>query len=113
MNTSSTWVKTANNAYYTWDVSIGKFGGFYYKNSNNEITTEEITLENIGDITECIPTLEYSHINDCIGISITTVELPNIPIGSKFGWDSVTNCWVYFFNNHLKPSYYAKKLERV
>ena len=48
MNTSPTWVKTANNAYYTWDVSIGKLGGFFHKNSNNEITTEEITLEDIG-----------------------------------------------------------------
>ena len=112
MNTSLKWV-FHNNIYYTWDVSIGKYGGFQYKNSNDEITTEEIKLENISEIFECLETFEYSHINDCIGISETTIDLPNIPKGSKFGWDHNANCWVYFNNNSIKPSYYAKKLTSV
>lgn len=109
MNTSLKWI-FENNSYYTWDSSIGNFGGFLYKNSNNEITEQQITLENIGEITKCIDTLEYSHINDCIGISNTSITLPNIPIGSKYGWDPKTNCWIYFQNNEIKPSYFAKKI---
>lgn len=109
MNTSQKWVYK-NNGYYTWDISIGKFGGFQYKNSNNEIITEEIELNNIGDISNCIDTIEYSHINDCIGISETTIDLPNIPKGSKFGWDDKAYCWTYFQINSIKPSFYAKKI---
>lgn len=110
MNTSLKWVYH-NNYYYTWDVSIGKYGAFQYK--NNEIITEEINLDNIGEITNCLENFEYSHINDCIGVSETTIELPNIPKGSKFGWDHIANCWVYFKNNSIKPSYFAKKIAAV
>jgi|694.fasta_scaffold13480_5 hypothetical protein len=112
MNTSLKWIYKNNN-YYTWDVSIGKYGAFHYKNSNNEIITEEITLDNIGPITTCLETFEYSHINDCIGISETTVELSNIPIGSKFGWDDKAYCWVYYLTNSLKPSFFAKRISSV
>ena len=112
MNTSKKWVYK-NNYYYTWDVSIGKYGGFHYKNTNNETSIEEIKLENIGEITKCIDTIDYSHINDCIGISETTIELPNIPIGSKFGWDDKACCWVYFQINSVNPSYFAKKISTV
>ena len=112
MNSYLKWIYKNNN-YYTWDVSIGKFGAFQYKNSNNEIITEEIKLENIGEITKCLDTFEYSHINDCIGINETTIELPNIPIGSKFGWDDKAYCWVYFKINSIKPSYFAKKITSV
>ena len=54
MNTSLEWIKDNDNTYYTWDATIGKYGGFYHKNSNNELTTEEITLNNIGDIYQMI-----------------------------------------------------------
>jgi hypothetical protein len=56
---------------------------------------------------------EYSHINDCTGISETTVDLPNISKGSKFGWDDKAYCWTYFEINSTKPSYYAKKISNV
>ena len=38
----------------------------YFSNSNNELTTEEITLNNIGDITKCSPSVIYSHIKVCV-----------------------------------------------
>jgi hypothetical protein len=112
MNTSIKWIYKNNN-YYTWNVSIGKYGAFQYKNANDEIMTEEITLNNIGEITKCLETFEYSYIDDCIGISETTIDLPNIAKGSKFGWDDKANCWVYFENNSIKPSYFAKKITSV
>lgn len=111
MNTSLEWIKDNDNTYYTWDATIGKYGGFYHKNSNNELTTEEITLNNIGDITKCSPSVIYSHINSCVGVSNTTIDLiPEIPKGSKFGWDINNLCWVYYNNNEVYPSYYAKKM---
>ena len=112
MNTEPKWIYK-NKEYYTWDISIGELGGFKYKNSNNEIKIEEIKLNNIGEITKCLETFEYSHINDCIGISETTIDLPNIPICTKFGWDDKAYCWVYFENNKIKPSYFAKKLDII
>ena len=36
------WIKYNDNSSYTWDANIGKYGGFNYKNKNNEITTEII-----------------------------------------------------------------------
>ena len=109
MNTSEKWVYK-NDYFYTWDISIGKFGGFKYKNSNQESSIEEIKLENIGEITKCLDTFEYSHIND---ISETTIDLPNVKKGSKFGWDHKAYCWVYFETNKLYPSYFAKKISTV
>ena len=46
-----------------------------YKNSNNETRIEEIELNNIGEIKECINDINYLHINDCVGISQTTIDL--------------------------------------
>lgn len=114
MNTSSIWIKDNNNnkGLYTWDSSIGNYGGFIYNNNNNLIN-EEIKLENIGEIQECLSTVQYSHINNCIGLNYTTINLNNIPKGSKYGWDSKNNCWIYYLNNNIKPSYYAKKIELV
>ncbi len=116
MNTSTKWI-FKNNYYYTWNGLIGKYGAFLYTNTNtntnNEIITEEIDLNNIGEITKCLDTFEYSHINDCTGISETIIDLPNISKGSKFGWDDKANCWVYFEKNSIKPSYFAKKITSV
>ena len=36
--------------YYTWDASIGSFGGFSYKKDNKIIDNKPITLENIDTI---------------------------------------------------------------
>ena len=111
MDKSIDWVNNNDNTYYTWDATIGNYGGFYHKNINNEITTEEITLNNIGDISKCMPTVIYSHINNCIGINNTTIDLsPEIPKGSKYGWDSTNLVWIYYINNDVYPSYYAKKM---
>ena len=41
MNTSLEWIKDNDNTYYTWDATIGKYGGFYHKNSNNELGTHK------------------------------------------------------------------------
>lgn len=114
MNTSPVWIKDNinNKGLYTWDSSIGNYGGFIYNNSNN-IVNEEIKLENIGEIQECLSNIEYPHINECIGISNTTIDLNYIPKNSKYGWDYKNNCWVYYLNNNIKPSYFAKKLENV
>ena len=112
MNISPICVKE-NMEYYTWDSSIGKYGGFFYKNSNNEKTNFEIELYNIGEIQECLNNQDYSHINDCIGISNTTIDLNNIPKGSKYGWDKKNYCWVYYKNNEIYPSYFSKKIESV
>jgi hypothetical protein len=109
MNTSYKWVNAENNSKYTWDYTIGgKYGTFIYKNSNNEIIKEEITV--IGEIKECSKSLEYSHINDCIGISEISSILNDYPMVKKIGWDSNIYCWVFFNNNSTKPAYYAKKL---
>ena len=76
-----------------------------------KIMKEEITLNNIGEISKCLPSVIYSHVNNCIGISNTTVDLiPEIPKGSKFGWDSNNIAWVYYIDNDVYPTYYAKKL---
>jgi hypothetical protein len=110
-NSSTEWIKNNDDTYYTWDASIGKYGGFHHKYSNNELKTEEITLNNIGEISKCVSTVIYSHVNNCIGVSNTTVDLiPEIPKGSKFGWDSNNIAWVYYIDNDVYPSYYAKKM---
>jgi len=110
-NSSTKWIKNNDDTYYTWDASIGKYGGFHHKNSKNELKTEEITLNNIGEISKCVSTVIYSHVNNCIGISNTTVDLiPEIPKGSKFGWDSNNIAWVYYIDNDVYPTYYAKKM---
>jgi hypothetical protein len=113
MNTSLKWVKYNDNndsELYTWDATIGNYGAFMYKNSNNETRTEEIELNNIGEIKECINDINYLHINDCVGISETTIDLiDDIPKGTKFGWDNKNFCWVYYLNNKVEPSYYCKK----
>ena len=37
IESSIIWIKNDNdNSYYTWNSSIGKYGGFNYKNQNNE-----------------------------------------------------------------------------
>lgn len=109
------WIKNDNdNSYYTWNASIGKYGGFNYKyqNKNNEITTEIIELKHIGEIAPCKNTIIYSHINNCIGLNTTSIDLsiPEIPIGTKYGWDNDNFCWVYYIDNDVYPTYYAKKL---
>jgi hypothetical protein len=109
MNTEPKWVNTPNNSRYTWCADLGTCGGFIEKNSNGETLFTTITINNIGEITPCLTTVEYSHINDCIGVSETTLELPNIPIGSKYGWDSKAYCWVYYMINSVMPSYFAKR----
>ena len=110
-NSSTEWIKNNDDTYYTWDASIGKYGGFHHKYSNNELKTEEITLNNIGEISKCVSTVIYSHVNNCIGVSNTTVDLiPEIPKGSKFGWDSNNIAWVYYIDNDVYPTYYAKKM---
>jgi hypothetical protein len=109
---NSIWIKYNDNSTYTWDANIGKYGGFNYKNENNEITTQEIQLENIGQITPCKNTIIYSHINNCIGLNNTTIDLiPEIPKDSKFGWDTENLCWIYYKNSDVYPSYYANKIE--
>ena len=108
------WINNNDNTYYTWDASIGKYGGFHHKNLQNAVITQEIDLDNIGEIKKCIATIIYSHVNNCIGISNTTIDLiPEIPKGSRFGWDSNNLSWVYYIDNDVYPSYYAKKIENV
>lgn len=109
MNTAYKWINAENNSKYTWDNSTDAiYGTFIYKNSNNEITKENIN--NIGAINECILTLDYLHINDCIGVCDFKLNLINYPTIKKIGWDSKNYCWVFFNNNSIKPSYYAKKI---
>jgi tetratricopeptide (TPR) repeat protein len=68
-------------------------------------------LNNIGEIKECINDINYLHINDCVGISETTIDLiDDIPKGTKFGWDNKNFCWVYYLNNNVEPTYYSKKM---
>lgn len=115
---TSIWIKYNDKSAYTWNANIGKYGGFNfknYKNETNEIITEFIELENIGKITPCKNTIIYSHINNCIGVSNTTIdlEISDIPKGSKYGWDNDNLCWVYYKKDDVYPSYYAKKIETI
>jgi len=108
------WINNNDNTYYNWDASIGKYGGFHHKNSNGDVSTQEIELNNIGDISKCSPTVIYSHINNCNGLNNTTIDLiSDIPKGSKFGWDRDNLAWVYYLNNDVYPSYFCKKVESV
>lgn len=110
-NLSAEWINNnIDGSYYTWNANIGKYGGFYHKNLNNELFIEEIELEHIGEINKCSPTVIYSHINNCIGLNKTSIDLiPEIPKGSKFGWDSNNLAWVYYNDNDVYPCYYCKK----
>jgi len=85
MDNNSIWVKTNdNNIEYTWEISIGKYGGFIYRNiSNQERNYEYINQNDISDIDECEKDLEYLNINECIGVHSTSVDLPNIKAGSN------------------------------
>ena len=64
-----------------------------------------IELSNIGNITICNSNIQYSTPEDVSGLSTTTIELPNIPKGSSYGWDHINNVWVYYINN--APLYYS------
>ena len=106
------WINNNDNTYYNWDASIGKYGGFHHKNSNGDVSTQEIELNNIGEISKCSPTVIYSHINNCNGLNNTTIDLiSDIPKGSKFGWDRDNLAWVYYLNNDVYPIYFCKKVE--
>jgi hypothetical protein len=112
MENNSIWVKTNdNNIEYTWEISIGKYGGFIYRNiSNQERKYEYINQNDISEIDECEKDLEYLNINECIGVHSTSVDLPNIKAGSKFGWDYKNKAWTYFINGKEYPSYYSIKI---
>jgi len=106
------WIYNTANTYYTWNATIGKYGGFIHKNSNGDVSTQEIELNNISKISKCNPTVIYSHINNCNGVNNTTIDLsPGIPKGSKYGWDRDNLAWVYYINNDIYPSYCANKIE--
>ena len=108
------WINNNDNTYYNWDATIGKYGGFHHKNSNGDVSSQEIELSNIGEISKCSPTVIYSHVNNCNGLNNTTIDLiPEIPKGSKFGWDRDNLVWVYYLNNDVYPSYFCKKIESV
>ena len=36
-------------------------------------------------------------------------SFPEIPIGTKYGWDIDNFCWVYYKNKDVYPTFYAKK----
>ena len=93
---------------YTWDISIGNVGGFRYEDYDGNFTDKPIELVNISDIKICNDDITYSTKNNILGVSKTTIDLPNVPIGSEFGWDDTANCWVYFTDDSkCHPTHYA------
>lgn len=94
---------------YNWDISVGIMGGFKYIDYNDNFIDKPMEMSNIGEIMKIDDNEihKYSNKNDCLGISKTSVELPNVPIGSFFGWDDKNNCWIYFLDENDKPSYYS------
>lgn len=109
IDVSNTELKNKYKKYY-WDSSIGSIGGFKYQDYNDNVIDKPIELSNIGNITKIDNSDDYTNKKDCLGISKTTVDLPNIPIGSYFGWDDKNNSWVYFIDDNDKPSYYSNYL---
>ena len=114
MNNNQIWVKTNdNNIEYTWNIAIGKYGGFIYRNLiNGQRNYEYIKPEQISDIDECEKDLQYLNINECLCVHTTSVDLLNskIKAGSKFGWDYQNRAWTYFIDGKEKPSYYSIKI---
>lgn len=96
--------------YYTWDASIGSFGGFSYKKDNKIIDNKPITLENIDTIKIC-KDIPYTLKNNILGLSKTSVELPYVPLNTEYGWDDKNNCWTYFTEaSSDAPQYYSSYL---
>jgi hypothetical protein len=90
---------------YEWDSKIGDYGGFIYIKHNNEIDTKPIELSNISIINKCNENITYSPKENVSGLSITTIELDNIPKGSLYGWNHNNNAWIYYINDI--PSFYS------
>ena len=96
---------------YTWDATIGSIGGFRYECIDGTFVDKSIELSNIGSITVCDNVNNYSNKTECLGISKTSIDLPDIPNGTDYGWDAIANCWVYFTNqNQEKPTHQTSYL---
>lgn len=68
---------------------IGSIGGFILDDG----TEIDLTHDDIGT-----PELCESH-SDVQNTFFTTIDLPEIPIGTPYGWSPNDNCWYYFVNN--------------
>jgi hypothetical protein len=90
---------------YEWDPTIGNYGGFVYTTSDKKTDKKPIKLDNISMIIKCDNNINYSKKEDTSGLSKTTIELDNVPIGSFYGWDHSNNAWIYYINDI--PSYYS------
>ena len=90
---------------YEWDPTIGNYGGFEYTTYDKKTDKKPIELKNIGIIIKCDNINNYSKKEDTSGLSKTTIELDNVPIGSFYGWDHSNNAWIYYINDI--PSYYS------
>lgn len=99
-----------NYKFYRWNANIGDYGAFqYYKDNQNEISNIPIKLINIGDINICDTTKSYTLLNDISGLNKTTIELPNIPKNTPFGWSHEDNLWLYYTNKtNDKATHYTK-----
>jgi hypothetical protein len=89
---------------YSYDSSIGDIGGFhYYVNGfsapNPSVTvmpshTVALTPQNIGQI-EVAESVKATS-EDVQTMFYTSVDLPNVPKGTAYGWAHEIDCWVYF-----------------
>jgi len=101
---------------YKWNSSVGNYGGFEYQKSsdNSKIIKIPIELTEIGEITKCDDTKTYSLLKHINGLSNTTVILPDISIGTPYGWSHFDNKWLYYtISNSDKPTHYANYIMNV
>jgi len=80
---------------YEYDETVGRIGGFvYYKTDTTDpVFSQHIVLENIGPVLPCVPAV---HTADIQKVCHTSVELPDIAMGTPYGWCHKHNAWVYF-----------------
>jgi hypothetical protein len=105
--------ETLKNVYkkYTWDATIGNIGGFRYERHDGTFSDKGIEMTNIGSISVCENCNDYSNKSECLGISKTSIDLPNVFKGTDYGWDAVANKWVYFTDEtQEKPTHYSDYL---
>lgn len=72
--------------------NIGPIGGFVLENG----TEIELVNDDIGTPVEC----DFE--GDVQNTFFTTIDLPNIPIGTPYGWSPEDKCWYYFLADSRK-----------
>ena len=82
---------------YRYDADVGEFGAFHYYMNGSAVPNHTVVFQshNIGAIVSLSDNITSADVQD---IFFTTIELPNVPTGTPYGWSHNYDCWAYFTN---------------